>query len=138
LRPSQKTLRPSCCPKLVTDLLFTDKPQPNCAHVCKYCCDRKSRAAYAQSFALWQQATIEFTYHDHSSRTLLLRSIVDIVSITLDYTPRSLYYCLFAPHICMVLFIGVWERILLGGRKKFALKITICPKNRQLVLKLTF
>ena len=34
--------------------------------------------------------------------------------------------------------IGVRERILLGGRKKFALKITICPKNRQLVLKLTF
>jgi len=69
-----------------------------------FCCDRKSRAAYAQSFALWQQATIEFTCHDHSSRTLLLRSIVDIVSITRDYTPRSLYYCLFAPHICMVLF----------------------------------
>jgi len=31
-----------------------------------YCCDRTSRAAYAQSFALWQQATIEFTCHDHS------------------------------------------------------------------------
>ena len=31
-----------------------------------YCCDRKSRAAYAQSFALSQQATIEFTCHDHS------------------------------------------------------------------------
>ena len=31
-----------------------------------WCCDRKSRAAYAQSFALWQQATIEFTCHDHS------------------------------------------------------------------------
>ena len=31
-----------------------------------FCCDRKSRAAYAQSFALWQQATIEFTRHDHS------------------------------------------------------------------------
>jgi len=30
------------------------------------CCDRKSRAAWAQSFALWQQATIEFTCHDHS------------------------------------------------------------------------
>ena len=30
------------------------------------CCDRKSRAACAQSFALWQQATIEFTCHDHS------------------------------------------------------------------------
>jgi len=29
------------------------------------CCDRKSRAAYAQSFALWQQATIEITCHDH-------------------------------------------------------------------------
>ena len=68
------------------------------------CCDRKSRAAYKQSFALWQQATIEFTCHDHSSRTLLLRSVVDIVSITRDYTPRSLYDCLFAPHICLVLF----------------------------------
>jgi len=59
--------------------------------------------AYAQSLALWQQATIDFTCHDHSSRMLLLRSIVDIVSITRDYTPRSLFYCLFAPHICMVL-----------------------------------
>jgi len=34
--------------------------------------------------------------------------------------------------------IGVREGILLGGRKKFALKITICPKNKQLALKLTF
>jgi len=32
-----------------------------------FCCDRKSRAACAQSFALWQQATIEFTCHDHSN-----------------------------------------------------------------------
>jgi len=63
------------------------------------CCDRKSRAAYAQSFATWQQATIEFTCHDHSSRTLLLRSIVHIVSIGRASTPRSLFYCLFAPHI---------------------------------------
>ena len=31
-----------------------------------FCCDRKSRAAYAQNFALWQQALIEFTCHDHS------------------------------------------------------------------------
>ena len=30
------------------------------------CCDRKSRAACAQSFASWQQETIEFTCHDHS------------------------------------------------------------------------
>jgi len=34
--------------------------------------------------------------------------------------------------------IGVREGIVLGGRKKFALKLTICPKNRQLALKLTF
>jgi len=31
-----------------------------------YCCDRKSRAACAQSFAPWQQATIEVTWRDHS------------------------------------------------------------------------
>jgi len=34
--------------------------------------------------------------------------------------------------------IGVREGILLGGRKKFALKITIFPKNTQFALKLTF
>jgi len=47
----------------------------------------------------------------------------------------------FTPH-CAILelrvCIGVREGILLGGRKKFALKVTICPKNRQLALKLTF
>jgi len=32
--------------------------------------------------------------------------------------------------------IGVREGILLWGRKKFALKITICPKNKQFALKL--
>jgi len=31
-----------------------------------YCCDRKARAASAQSFTLWQQATIEIMRHDHS------------------------------------------------------------------------
>jgi len=31
-----------------------------------FCCDRKARAACAQSFTLWQQATIEITCHDHS------------------------------------------------------------------------
>jgi len=30
------------------------------------CCDRKALAARAQSFALWQQATIEIMHHDHS------------------------------------------------------------------------
>jgi len=34
--------------------------------------------------------------------------------------------------------ISVREGILLGERKKFALKITICPKNKQFALKLTF
>jgi len=45
---------------LHTDLYVLLREAPD------YGCDRKSRAAYAQSFALWQQATIEFTYHDHS------------------------------------------------------------------------
>jgi len=40
-----------------------------------YCCDRKSRAACAQSFALWQQATIEIMHRNLS------------------------YYCLLAPRI---------------------------------------
>jgi len=31
-----------------------------------FCCDRKSRAVSAQSFTLWQQATIEITRRDHS------------------------------------------------------------------------
>jgi len=30
-----------------------------------FCCDRKARTACAQSFALWQQATIEFTQRNH-------------------------------------------------------------------------
>jgi len=68
------------------------------------CCDRKSRAAYAQIFALWQQATMEFTCHDHSSRTLVITFNPSHVSIGRTYTPRSLCYCLFAPHMCMVLF----------------------------------
>jgi len=33
--------------------------------------------------------------------------------------------------------IGVREGILLVGRKKFALKITICPENKQFALELT-
>jgi len=31
-----------------------------------FCCDRKARTASAQSFTLWQQATIEITRRDHS------------------------------------------------------------------------
>jgi len=49
-------------------------------HSTVVCCDRKSRAAYEQSFALWQQATIEIMRRNLS------------------------YYCLLALHIYMVLF----------------------------------
>jgi len=57
-----------------------------------YCCDRKSRAAYVQSFALCQQATIEFTCHDHSSRTLLLRSMVHkLISAQLPRHDHSIF-----------------------------------------------
>jgi len=31
-----------------------------------YCCDWKAQVACAQSFTLWQQATIEITQRDHS------------------------------------------------------------------------
>jgi len=54
------------------------------------CCDRKSRAACAQSFALWQQATTEFTCHDHSPRTLVVTFNGSHVSIGRASTPRSL------------------------------------------------
>jgi len=54
-----------------------------------YCCDRKSRAAYAQSFALWQQATTEFTCHDHSPRTLVVTFNGSQVNIGRASTPRS-------------------------------------------------
>ena len=46
-------------------LLFKITEREN-VEPCVQCCDRKSRAACAQSFALWQQATMEFTCHDHS------------------------------------------------------------------------
>jgi len=65
----------------------------------RYCCDQKSWAAYAQSFAPWQQATIEFTCHDHSLRTLVVTINGSQVKIGRASTPRSLFYCLFAPHI---------------------------------------
>jgi len=39
---------------------------------CSACCDWKSRAARVQSFAPWQQATIEVTRRDHS--ILLVRA----------------------------------------------------------------
>jgi len=76
----------------------------------RLCSDRKARTASAQGFKLWQQATMEITCHDHSPRTLVItfnRSQV----IGRDYTPRSLYYCLFAPHMygcCSSLTFRSW------------------------------
>ena len=62
----------------------------------------KARAASAQSFALWQQATIEFTRHDHSiiacSRhiyiLLFFAHIPFVVNHTINATPteRSQYW----------------------------------------------
>ena len=60
-----------------------------------YCCDRKSRAAYAQSFAPWQQATIEITQRDHyiiacSRHThifLFFAHILFVVNHTINATP---------------------------------------------------
>ena len=63
------------------------------------CCDRKARAACAQCFALWQQATIEIMHRNHSSRTLVILFDRSQASIGRDSTPQSLYYCLFAPHV---------------------------------------
>ena len=59
------------------------------------CCDRTSRAACAQSFAPWQQATIEITQRDHSiiacSRQthifLFFAHIPFVVNHTINATP---------------------------------------------------
>jgi len=68
-------------------------------YVLTLCCDRKARAACAQSFTLCQQARIEITRRDHSSRVLVVTFNRSHVSIGRACTPRTLYYCLFAPHI---------------------------------------
>ena len=48
-------------------------PETNAPHIGRlqpkdrwWCCDRKARAACAQSFALWQEATIEITRRYHT------------------------------------------------------------------------
>jgi len=62
-----------------------------------FCCDRKARAACAQSFTLWQQATIEITRRDHSiiacSRhmymVLFFAHIPFVVNRTFSATPAK-------------------------------------------------
>ena len=69
-----------------------------------FCCDRISRVACTQSFALWQQAAIEIMRRNLSSHTLVVMFNCSHVNIGRASTPRSLFYCLLAPHIFMVLF----------------------------------
>jgi len=47
--------------------------------------------AFAQSFALWQQATIEFTCHDHSPQMLVVTFNRSQVNIGKASMPRSLF-----------------------------------------------
>jgi len=63
------------------------------------CCDRKSRAACAQSFATWQQATTEIMLSISIWVSLSLRSVVH-KSILAELPHCNLsYYCLLALHI---------------------------------------
>ena len=64
-----------------------------------YCCDRKSRVVCAQSFAPWQQATIEIMLAISLCVRLSLRSI-DHTLISAELPHRNLsYYCLLALHM---------------------------------------
>ena len=92
----------SCCSYKIGAKIFCIPKIYTPVHLWVQFCDRKSRAACAQSFALWQQATIEFTCHDHSPRTLVVAFNSSQVNIGRASTPRSLFYCLFAPHICII------------------------------------
>ena len=64
-----------------------------------FCCDQKDWASSAKSFTLWQQATIEIMHCNHSVRMPVIMFNRSQVSIGRDFTPQSLYYCLFTPHI---------------------------------------
>jgi len=68
------------------------------------CCDRKSRAACAQSFALWQQATIEIMRRNLSSRTLVIMFNRSHVNISRATTSQSLLLLLACATYIMVLF----------------------------------
>ena len=72
-----------------------------------YCCDRKSRVVCAQSFAPWQQATIEIMLAISLCVRLSLRSIVHTL-ISPELPRRNLsYYCLLALHIMVLFFTHI-------------------------------
>ena len=91
------------CP--VAKDLWHFKKQKRARKVFSYCCDRKSQAACAQSFAPWQQATIEFTRRDHSNIAcschicilLFFAHILFVVNHTFNVMPpERLQHLLFA------------------------------------------
>ena len=55
-----------------------------------HCCDWKARAVSAQSFTLWQQATIEITWHDQSviacSRHIYMGVVLHTYPIMVNHT----------------------------------------------------
>ena len=61
------------------------------------CCNQKARAAIAQSYTLWQQATIEITCHYHSILAcratyvwvLFFANILFVVNRTFNATPTE-------------------------------------------------
>jgi len=71
------------------------------------CCDRKARASCAQNFTLWQQATIEITYHDHFPRTLVIMFNQSHVSIGRAYTSWSLLLLVRTTHIWVLFFTHI-------------------------------
>jgi len=66
---------------------------------CLCCCDRKGRAASAESFTLWPQATTEIIRRNHSSRKLVILFNRSQPGTGRNSTPQSLYHCLFGPRI---------------------------------------
>jgi len=68
------------------------------------CCDRKSRAACAQRFALWLQATIEIMRRNLSSRTLVIMFNRSHVNFGRATTSQSLLLLLAHATYIMVLF----------------------------------
>ena len=86
-----------------------------------FCCDRKSRAACAQSFAPWQQATIEITRRDHSIIAcschihifLFFAHIPFVVNHTINATPPEWLQQLYGPptknvaHPCFSVMLSI-------------------------------
>ena len=53
-----------------------------CGNIFYYCCDWKAQASCAQSFTLWQQATIEIMHRDHSLITCSRHLYMGVVLYT--------------------------------------------------------